>query len=131
MMRSAVRLPIPGTACRRAASPAASAATQLARRPAGEHGERDLRSDGLHGEQHQEEVALLLGVKAVERERVVADDQMGVQRGLAADGGHVAQRLGGDGGAVADAAAEQQDVVGAAHRDLAAQQADHREPTVT
>src|ERR1019366_859909 len=76
-------------------------------------------------EQHQEEVALLLGVKAVERERVVADDQMAVQRDLLADGRHVAQRLAGDGQAVADIGAQHDHVVGAAHRHLAAQQRDH------
>ena len=58
---------------------------QLARRAAGEHGERDLRPDGLDADQHQEQVALGLGGEAVERERVVADDQVGVQRGLLAD----------------------------------------------
>ena len=44
-IRSAVRLPIPGTACSRAVSPAATAREQLARRAAGEHGERHLRPD--------------------------------------------------------------------------------------
>ena len=80
MIRSAVRLPMPGTAWKRAASPAASAADQLARRPAGEHRQRDLRPDRLHRQQHQEQVALLLGVKAVQRQRVVAHDQVRVQR---------------------------------------------------
>ena len=41
-------------------------------------------------------------------------------------GGHVAQRLRGDRRAVADAPAQDHDVIGAAHRDLAAQQRDHR-----
>ena len=76
MIRSAVRLPIPGTAWKRAASPAASAADQLARRAAGEHGQRDLRADRLHAEQQQEQVALLLGREAVEHQRVVAHDQV-------------------------------------------------------
>ena len=44
-IRSAVRLPIPGTAWRRAVSPAATRGEQLARRAAGEHGERHLRPD--------------------------------------------------------------------------------------
>ena len=65
-------------------------------------------------------------MKAVERERVVANDQMGVERDLLADGGDVTQGLRGHRGAIADAAAEQQDVVGATDGDLAAQQADHR-----
>ena len=125
MIRSAVRLPIPGTACRRAASPAASAATSSRGGPAGEHRERDLGADGLHGEQHQEEVALLLGVKAVQRERVVAHDQVGVQHRLAAHRRDVAQRLGRHRRAVADAPAEDHHVIGAAHRDLASQQGDH------
>ena len=89
MIRSAVRLPMPGTAWKRAASPRGERAEQLARRAAGEHGERDLRADRLHAEQHQEEVALLLGGEAVELQRVVAHDQVGVQRDRLAGGGDV------------------------------------------
>ena len=54
----------PGSARRRRA---AIAAEQLARRAAGEHRQRDLRPDRLDRQQHQEQVALLLGVKAVQR----------------------------------------------------------------
>ena len=42
-IRSAVRLPIPGTACSRAVSPARDGGEQVARRSAREHGERHLR----------------------------------------------------------------------------------------
>ena len=125
MIRSAVRLPIPGTAWKRARVAGGERAEQLARRAAGEHGQRDLRADRLHAEQQQEEVALLLGGEAVERQRVVADDQVAVQRDRLARGRDVAQRLGRDGEPVADAAAVDDDVVGAAHRDLALEQGDH------
>ena len=80
MIRSAVRLPMPGTACRRAVSPAATRRQQLARRAAGEDRERHLRADALDAEQQQEQVALLLGGEAVEQQRVVADDQVLKQR---------------------------------------------------
>ncbi len=80
MIRSAVRLPIPGTAWKRAASPAATAASSSRGGAAREHGQRHLGPDRLHAEQHQEQLALLLGGEPVEGERVVADDQVGVQR---------------------------------------------------
>ena len=98
---------------------------QLAGRPAGEDGERDLGPHGLHAEQHQEEVALLLRVESVERELVVAHDEMRVQRGRLARGGNVLERLGRDGEAVADAAAVDHDVVGTADGDVAADERDH------
>ena len=104
-IRSAVRLPIPGTACRRAVSPGRDRGQQLARRAAGQHRERHLRPDGLDADQQQEEVALGLGGEAVEQQRVVADDQVGVERRRLADRGRVAQRLGRHGQPVADAAA--------------------------
>ena len=85
MIRSAVRLPIPGTAWKRAASPGGERGEQLARAACREHGERDLGPDRLDRQQHQEQVALLLGVEAVQRQGVVADDQVGVQRHLLAD----------------------------------------------
>ena len=49
---------------------------ELARRAAAQHRQRDLRADGLHADQREEQVALLLGREAVERERVVADDEV-------------------------------------------------------
>ncbi len=125
MIRSAVRLPMPGTAWKRPASPAAIAAISSRGGAAREDRERHLRPDRLHGEQHQEQVALLLGVKAEQRERVVAHDQVRVQRDLLADRRHVAQRLCRDGRAVADAVAQDHDVVGAAYGHLSAQQRDH------
>ncbi len=78
---------------------------QLARRAAREHRERDLRADGLHADQQQEQVALGLGGEAVELQRVVAHDQVRVQRRRVADRRRVAQRLGRDRQPVADAAA--------------------------
>ena len=77
--------------------------------------------------QQQEQVALLLGGEAVERQRVVADDEVGVQRDRLADRRDVAQRLGRDGEPVADAGRRlDDDVVGAPDRDLAGDEGDHR-----
>jgi hypothetical protein len=50
-------------------------------------------------------------VEAVQRERVVAHDQVRVQRHRLAHGGDVAQGLGRDRRAVADAAAQHEHVV--------------------
>ena len=62
MIRSAVRLPTPGTDWKKRASPAAIAPTTRARRARAQHREGELRPDRLHAEQGQEEVALgLLG----------------------------------------------------------------------
>ncbi len=72
-------------------------AEHLARRAAGEDGERHLRPDGLHADQQQEQVALLLGGEAVEQQRVVAHDQVRVQRDVCPHARDVAQRLGRDG----------------------------------
>ena len=83
MMRSAVRLPMPGTAWKRAASPAAIAFRSSRGRAAGEHRQRHLRAHALHADQHQEELALGLGREAVEVHGVVAHDEMRVERGLA------------------------------------------------
>jgi hypothetical protein len=52
-----------------------------------------LGPDGLDAEQQQEEVALLLGGEAVERQGVLADDEVGVQRDRLARGGDVAEGL--------------------------------------
>ena len=68
-------------------------AEHLARRAAGEDGERHLRPDGLDADQQQEQVALLFGGEAVEQQRVVADDQVGVERDVAPHPWHVPQRL--------------------------------------
>ena len=92
MIRSAVRLPIPGTAWKRAASPAAIAAVGRAR-AAAQHRQRHLRSDTLDPDQHQEEVALGLGGKAVELDRVVAHDQVREQAALAPGPRDRGQRL--------------------------------------
>ena len=99
---------------------------QLARRAAAEHRERHLRPHRLHADEREEEVALLLGGEAVEGQRVVAHDQVGVQRDGAAHAGDLAQRLGRDGQAVADPARGlDHHVVGAADRDLAGDERDH------
>jgi hypothetical protein len=65
-------------------------------------------------------------VKAIDRDRVVAHDQVRMQADGCADRRDVAQRLGRHCGAVADAAAEDHDVIRAPHRDLSTQQRDHR-----
>ncbi len=101
MIRSAVRLPIPGTAWKRAASPPAIAPSSSRGEPPESTASGDLRTDRLDREQHQEQLALLLVSEAVQRQRVVAHDQMGVQRRLAPDRRNVAQGLGRHRGAVA------------------------------
>ena len=100
-------------------------AQQVARRAAGEHRERHLRPDRLHADQQQEEVALLLGGEAVQQHRVVTHDQVRVRRHGLPHARHVAQRLGRHRQPVADAAARDDDVVGAADRDRALEQRDH------
>ena len=101
-------------------------AHQLARGSAAEHRERHLRPHRLHADESQEEVALLLGGEAVEGQRVVAHDQMGVQRHRAAHAGHLAQRLGRHGQAIADPAGGlDHDVVGTADRHLPGDERDH------
>src|SRR5262249_33515053 len=99
---------------------------QLARRTAAQHGLGDLRADALHADQQQEQVALLLGGKAVELERVVTDDQVAVEADGGADRRYVAKRLGADREAVADPGRGlDHDVVGAAHRNVAGDKRDH------
>ena len=79
MIRSAVRLPMPGTAWKRAVSPAAMAFSSSRGRAAGQHRQRHLRTDALHPDQHQEQLALGLGGEAVEVHAVVAHDEVGVE----------------------------------------------------
>src|SRR5207247_1513240 len=68
----------------------------------------------------------LLGREAVERERVVADDELRVQRDAAPQRRHLLERLGRDREPVTDAARGlQHDVIGAPDRDLARDQRDH------
>ena len=98
---------------------------QLARGAAGERRDGDLRADPADRDQLAEEVALLLGGEAVEGERVVAGDQLGVQEGVAPGGRDRFQRLGRDGEPVADAAGVDHDVIGPAHQHLAADRGDH------
>jgi len=104
-------------------------AQELPRRPSAQDRQRDLRAHGLHAEQQQEQVALLLAGKAVERDRVVAQDGVRVQRDLAPDARHVAQRLGGDGQPVADPTGHDHHVVGTADRHLAFDERDHAAST--
>ena len=98
---------------------------QLARRPAGEHGERHLGPTACTPISIRKRSRSSSECESVERERVVAHDEVGVQRGRLADGGNVPERLGRDGEAVADAAAVDDDVVGAADGDVAADERDH------
>ncbi len=132
MIRSAVRLPIPGTAWKRLESPEASADSSSRGGAAGEDRERDLRPDRLDAEQHQEEIALLLGREAVQLQRVVAHDQVAVERHRLAGRRHLLERLARDREPVADAVDVYDDLarpVSAARRapagDLAAHQRDH------
>ena len=82
--------------------------------------QRHLRPDALHADQQQEEVALRLGGEAVQEQRVVAHDQVRVERGGAPRRRHLAQRLRRHREPVAHAAAGQHHVVGPPDRDLAA-----------
>ncbi len=101
---------------------------QLARGAAGEDRDRDLGADAGDRGQVQEEVALLLAGEAVERQRVVAGDEVGVQGRLLAAGGHRLQGLGGDREPVADAGRLDHDVIGTANQNLAADRGDHPTP---
>src|SRR6185312_948422 len=64
-------------------------------------------------------------MKAVQEQRVVADDEVGVKRRLLPNRRDVAEGLTGDGHAVADPAAQDNHVVGATQRHLAANERDH------
>src|SRR6266516_6945461 len=77
----------------------------------------------------EEEVAFLLIGKPVQRQRIVAGNQVGVQSRLLAPRGHGLERLRRDRQAVPDAARLDHDVVGAANQHLAADGGDH--PTRT
>ena len=94
MIRSEVRLPIPGTAWKRLASPAAIARSRSRALPPERAAIATLGPMPLTVDQLAEEVALLLGGEAVEGERVVAGDQLGVQEGVAPGRRHRLQRLG-------------------------------------
>ena len=72
-MRSAVFLPIPGIAWKRAWSLEGDRAPQLRGGRAGDDGERDLRPDPADGEQLREQLALAGVGEPVELERVLAD----------------------------------------------------------
>ena len=114
MIRSAVRLPIPGTAWKRFASPAAIARRSSRAEPPESAAIATFGPTPETEISAPEELALVLGREAVERERVVARDQVGVQRNAFATGrGNRSQRLGRDGEPVADAAGVDDDVVGA------------------
>ena len=128
MIRSAVRLPIPGTAWKRRCVARRDRPDQLADLAPREDRQRDLGADRLDGEQHQEQVPLELAGEPEQREGVVADDQMGVQRGLAADGRYWRRVWLETSAPVADPVTDDHDVVGSAQRDLPAQERDHRRP---
>ena len=79
-----------------AVSPAATAASSSRGGPPRSTASAIFGPDALDADQQQEQVALLLGREAVERHRVVADDQVGEQRDRACPPRDLAQRLGGD-----------------------------------
>ena len=66
MMRSAVRLPMPGTAWKRAESPAAIAFRSSRGVPPDSTASATFGPTALHADQHQEQLALGLGGEAVE-----------------------------------------------------------------
>ena len=127
--RSAVRLPTPGRGLEALRIPGGDRPQELSRRPAREDRDRHLRPDSRDRGEVEEEIALLLAREPVQRQRVVAGHQMGVQGRLLAARGHRLERLGGDRQAVADAARLDHHVVGTADQDLAAHRGDH--PTRT
>ena len=82
-MRSAVFLPIPGIAWKRAESPSAIARCSSSGERARDDGERDLRPDPADAEELDEERALGCVGEAVELERVLAHVQVRLDRHLA------------------------------------------------
>src|SRR5205823_4534525 len=96
-----------------------------------QHPERDLRADRLHPEQHQEQLALLLAEEAIQLQRVIANDEMGVERNLLANGRNVPERLRRDREAVADAADVDDDMIGAADDHGARHERDHSRATAS
>ena len=125
MIRSAVRLPIPGTAWKRLVSPAAIARRSSRELPPESAAIADFGTDPADRDQHPEELPLVFGGEAVEGERVLAGDQLGVQEGLRAGRRDRLQGLRGDRQPVADAVGVDHHVVGAADEDLAADGGDH------
>ena len=98
---------------------------QLARGAAAEHRDRHLGADPADRDQLPEEVALLLGGEPVQRQRVVAGDQLRVQESLPAGSRNRLQGLGGDREPVADPTGVDDDVVRAANQDLTPNGGDH------
>ena len=83
-IRSAVFLPMPGIAWKRAESLERDRALELLRRRARDDGERDLRPDAAHAEELDEQRALGGVGEAVELERVLADVEVRLDRHLGA-----------------------------------------------
>ena len=81
MIRSAVRLPMPGTAWKRAASPAASALRSSRGVPPESTASATFGPDPLDADQHQEQLALAPRyAKPKSWDRVVAHDEVGVEQ---------------------------------------------------
>ena len=78
-MRSAVRLPMPGDGCEQREVARRDAALQRVHRIAREQRERLRRAEPRDAEQQDEQPALALAREPVERERVLAHDEMRVQ----------------------------------------------------
>ena len=125
MIRSAVRLPMPGTAWNRAVSLLAIALSSSRGRAAREHREGHLGTDALNADQHEEEVTLVLSAEAVEVHPVVAQDQMGVEQRVLPGRGHLALGLGGHRKPVADPGRLHDHVVGVANQNRSPDRCDH------
>ncbi len=95
MIRSAVRLPIPGTAWKRAASPAAMAAISSRGGPPERTASATFGPTAWTESSIRNRSRSCSVCEAVERERVVAHDQVRMQRHVVAHGRDMAQRLGG------------------------------------
>ena len=105
--------------------PRGNGSQEIARRAPGQDGDRDLGPDPRDGRQVQKEVPLLLAREAIEGQRIVACDQVGMQGRLLAPRRHRLERLRRYREAVADASRLDHHVVGAAHEHLAANRGDH------
>ena len=129
-MRSAVFLPIPGIAWKRAWSPSAIALPELRGRRAGDHRERDLRADAAHGQEVHEELTLLGVGEPVQLEGVLAHVEVRLDRHLGAGGGP-AQNGGRRGDEVADAVDVQDEAVRRAPGRPSSEPCDHADPLTT
>ena len=124
--RSAVFLPMPGIFVSRPLSWLATASRRSATDSPESTDERGARADAGDLQQLAERVALGLGREAVELVRVLAHDEMGVERDLGAGRGQLVERAHRHVDLVADAAARRRRSAADASRRACRDAADHR-----